>query len=42
MMLTGLSFIYIYIYISVDAGHLGASLSEHYRLPHGWIIVGTH
>ena len=27
---------------SVDAGHLGASLSEHYRLPHGWIIVGTH
>ena len=27
---------------SVDAGHLGASLSKHYRLPHGWIIVGTH
>ena len=27
---------------SVDAGHLGASLSEHYRLPHGWIMVGTH
>ena len=29
-------------YTSVDAGHLGASLSEHNRLPHGWIIVGTH
>ena len=27
---------------SVDTGHLGASLSEHYRLPHGSIIVGTH
>ena len=29
-------------YTSVDTGHLGASLSEHYRLPHGSIIVGTH
>ena len=27
---------------SVDARHLGASLSERYRLPHGWLIVGIH
>ena len=25
---------------SVDAGHLGASLSG--RIPHGWVLVGTH
>ena len=33
---------YTTIITSVDTGHLWASLSEHYRLPHGWIIVGTH